>query len=126
MNQYKRKREPVASHNADPPASETARPVQEKVDIALTLSAKEANSVAVGGTFNGWQSARHPLSKGFDGVWRTRLSLAPGRYEYRFVVDGKWIEDPLAKESVRNPYGGNNSVLVVEVPSVKSAYAGAW
>jgi 1,4-alpha-glucan branching enzyme len=102
------------------------RYAEEKVETELKLSAKDAGSVAVGGTFNGWQPALSPLVRGSDGVWRTRLSLAPGRYEYRFVVDGKWIDDPLAKDSVPNPYGGRNSVLSVEAPSAKSAYAGAW
>jgi len=37
----------------------------------------------------------------------------PGRYEYLFVVDGQWLPDPNAKESVANPFGGRNSVLRV-------------
>jgi hypothetical protein len=39
--------------------------------------------------------------------------LAPGTYEYCLVVDGQWIPDPLARESVPNPFGGRNSVLNV-------------
>lgn len=99
---------------------------QDKVETELKLSAKDARSVTVGGTFNGWQPALNPLSIGPDGIWRTRLPLAPGRYEYRFVVDGRWIEDPLATESVPNPYGGSNSVLSVGSAPAKPAYAGAW
>jgi hypothetical protein len=29
------------------------------------------------------------------------------------VVDGHWMTDPLATESVPNPFGGKNSVLKV-------------
>ena len=39
--------------------------------------------------------------------------LPPGNYEYCFVVDGEWIPDPLARESVPNPFGGRNSILNV-------------
>ena len=38
---------------------------------------------------------------------------APGTYEYCLVVDGQWMPDPLAKESVANPFGGRNSILHV-------------
>jgi hypothetical protein len=31
--------------------------------------------------------------------------LPSGRYEYRFVVDGQWTDDPAAGETVMNPYG---------------------
>jgi hypothetical protein len=39
--------------------------------------------------------------------------LAPGTYEYCLVVDGQWMPDPLARETVPNPFGGRNSVLKV-------------
>jgi hypothetical protein len=41
------------------------------------------------------------------------LAVEAGRYEYMFVVDGQWLPDPNAKESVQNPFGGKNSLLVV-------------
>jgi hypothetical protein len=39
--------------------------------------------------------------------------LTPGTYEYCLVVDGQWMPDPLARETVPNPFGGRNSVLNV-------------
>jgi hypothetical protein len=39
--------------------------------------------------------------------------LRSGQYEYRFVVDGEWCEDPQATQRVANPHGGFNSVLTV-------------
>ena len=48
-----------------------------------------------------------------EGRWVKELALPPGDYEYRFVVDGAWIPDPLAKETVPNPFGEMNSVLKV-------------
>ena len=49
-----------------------------------------------------------------DATWAIDLELKPGRQEYRFVVDGQWQEDPDAAEQVDNPFGGKNSVLVIE------------
>jgi hypothetical protein len=48
-----------------------------------------------------------------DGEWIAEVDLKPGAYEYRFVVDGQWIEDPAAREQRTNPYGGCNSVVRV-------------
>ena len=39
--------------------------------------------------------------------------MALGTYEYCLVVDGQWMPDPLARETVSNPFGGRNSVLTV-------------
>ena len=48
-----------------------------------------------------------------DGHWVKELTLPLGRYEYRFVVSGEWMDDPNAKEVVPNPHGGINAVLIV-------------
>ena len=48
-----------------------------------------------------------------DGRWLKQLVLAPGVYEYRLVVDGEWMPDPLASETAPNPFGETNSVLRV-------------
>lgn len=81
--------------------------------VTFTLEAPQANAVAVAGTFNDWDATRTPLTKGKNAKWQAKLSLPPGRHEYRFVVDGQWISDPTAKESAANPHGSDNSVVVV-------------
>jgi hypothetical protein len=48
-----------------------------------------------------------------DGRWVKELVLPPGAYQYRLVVDGEWMADPLAKETMPNPFGGMNSVVKV-------------
>jgi len=48
-----------------------------------------------------------------DGRWLKELILTPGVYEYRLVVDGEWMSDPRARETVTNPFGESNSVLRV-------------
>lgn len=69
------------------------------------------------GTFNDWRPETTPMVCLGNGRWRKELILPPDSYEYCLVVDGEWIPDPLAKETVRNPYGGMNAVLRVAAPS---------
>jgi 1,4-alpha-glucan branching enzyme len=81
--------------------------------VEFTLDAPQAKTVCLAGSFNNWDATKTPMRKGGSGTWTTRLSLASGRHEYRFVSDGNWISDPNAKESVPNPHGGANSVVAV-------------
>ena len=81
--------------------------------IEFRFDAPQAQTVGLAGSFNNWDATKTPMRKSGSGTWTTRLSLAPGRHEYRFVVDGNWISDPNAKESVANPHGEANSVVVV-------------
>ena len=92
------------------PQEKTKETKQKPVEFAL--NAPQANSVVVAGSFNNWDPKKTAMQR--DGEkWKTKIPLAPGRYEYRFVVDGQWITDPNCKETVRNDYGSTNSVLVV-------------
>ena len=81
----------------------------------LTFCAPEAKAVQVAGTFNGWRPEANPMQHQGAGEWVVRLMLKSGRYEYRFVVDGVWVDDPQSDTGVANPYGGTNSVLTVEL-----------
>jgi hypothetical protein len=53
------------------------------------------------------------MRKDSSGAWKVTVWLPPGRYEYRFVVDGQWHSDPKAKETVNNSFGSTNSVVMV-------------
>ncbi len=72
-----------------------------------------ATTVCVAGTFNQWQPAAMTLQPIGGGHWLKDTVLAPGRYEYCLVVDGIWMSDPSATDSVPNPFSGRNSVLEV-------------
>jgi len=80
--------------------------------VSLTLVKPEARQVLVAGSFNDWKPELTPLAPAGDGRWVGDLTVPPGRHEYLFVVDGQWVTDPNAKETVANPFGGKNSVLV--------------
>jgi 1,4-alpha-glucan branching enzyme len=90
----------------------------------------EGGSVNLAGEFNGWNTSADPMKKQADGSWTLTKKLEPGRYMYKFVVDGtNWKEDPTAKETTDDGYGGKNSVVVVggaaaaAAPAVKAAPA---
>jgi 1,4-alpha-glucan branching enzyme len=69
--------------------------------------------VALAGTFNDWNPAQGALKRNGGGNWELFVSLPPGRHEYRFVVDGQWVDDPNAQEFVANTHGSCNAVVVV-------------
>lgn len=74
-----------------------------------------AQKVALGGTFNGWEPSKTPLKSDGKGKWRVDLELEPGRYEYRFWVDGDWQNDQRSSvECVPNPFGSWNCVIQVQ------------
>ena len=103
---------PGALKGAAPPEPATVRGTHGVDAVPLKLVAPAARQVYVAGSFNNWHAAALPL-KASGGEWIGELKLAPGRYEYLFVVDGKWLPDPSAPEKVPNPFGGYNSLLSV-------------
>ena len=88
-------------------------PNTQLVPVHFEFTHPTAISVCVAGTFNHWQPEAKTLHSSGVGHWWKETSLAPGDYEYCLVVDGKWIPDPSARESVANPFGGRNSILKV-------------
>jgi 1,4-alpha-glucan branching enzyme len=90
------------------------REVGEPREADFELDAPFAGEVFLAGDFNDWSPTENPMAKGDDGIWRTTLTLIPGTYEYKFVVDGEWIEDPENPDFLPDPYGGKNSVITVE------------
>ncbi len=86
---------------------------QEKKKVDFELFAPEAQKVTLAGDFNQWKPEATPLEKKENGKWKVTLNLAPGRYEYRFLVDGDWQNDPQSGECVPNAFGSWNSVLEV-------------
>jgi 1,4-alpha-glucan branching enzyme len=92
-----------------------------KTRVVFTLEAPEAQQVHVTGSFCDWETNSCALKKGRTSVWRTTLSLPPGRHEYRFLVDGEWRDDPNCTERVPNPFGTENCVLHVLRESTQAA-----
>ncbi len=81
--------------------------------IEFRLFAPEAHEVCLAGDFSAWQPEECRMRRFKDGTWKKMLKLKPGRYEYRFVVDGQWWTDPENPQRQDNPFGQQNSVLLV-------------
>lgn len=69
----------------------------------------KAGSVYLSGTFNNWSTMQNPMQKTENG-WETSIKLHAGEYQYKFIVDGKWITDPANKQRVPDGRAGFNSV----------------
>jgi 1,4-alpha-glucan branching enzyme len=99
------------SRKARPQRSRKEKPKEHVVHFQLANPS--ARRVCVAGTFNNWQAQAGVMARGSDGVWARDFKLKPGTYEYRLVVDGKWMPDPQADHSVVNGFGERNSLLTV-------------
>ncbi len=74
-----------------------------------------AQRVAVAGDFNSWNLYKNLMQKNPSGIWEATVNLAPGRYQYKIVINDKeWLMDPKAQAQVPNRYGSTNSVLEVK------------
>ncbi len=88
--------------------------------VKIVCHAPDAQSVCVAGTFNNWQPDATPMPRAENGDWTISLSLSPGRYEYKFIVDGQWCCEPARGDSavespgcVANEFGTSNRTLEV-------------
>jgi hypothetical protein len=84
-----------------------------KVTFVFPICQCCAKRVSLSGDFNGWSPDATHMKRYDDGHWETTVELTPGRYEYKFVRDGEWMPDLLARENVWNRHGTLNSVIEV-------------
>ncbi len=77
------------------------------------LSAPQAKRVSVVGNFNNWDTKSNLAKKDSRGNWMVKLNLKPGKYEYKFFVDGQWVNDPGCKSTVPNSFGSHNSTVEI-------------
>ena len=81
-------------------------------EVVFTIYCPNASVVQLAGSFNNWQPQEMKATTKKD-YRQAKLVLEPGRYAYRFVVDGKWQQDYCNSNTEHNPYGEVNSVVVV-------------
>ena len=72
-----------------------------------------ARNVIVSGTFNRWDTNGFKMKK-TDNGWMVTLQLRPNLYQYKFIVDGMWIEDPNNPSKIENEFHGFNSLIDVQ------------
>ena len=89
-------------------------PVGTQQMTKLLFVAPSASQVHIVGDFNDWDSEASPLQRMDQGVWTITIPLAPGRYQYTFVVDGtSWVADPGAPRTLEDDFGRPNSIITV-------------
>jgi chromosome partitioning protein len=99
--------------SADDDEVEPSAPALTAEGVMFSIEAFDAEQVHLAGDFNDWSldgSEMEPIG----GVWKKVVKLPPGRYRYRYVIDGHWKSDPLNAEVEPSPYGGDDSILVVD------------
>ena len=115
----------VAAAPAAKPAAAPAASAPASTDGVTFRYSGAGNTVNVASEFNNWSTSADAMTKQADGTWALTKKLAAGRYAYKFVVDGSnWKEDPAAKETVDDSYGGKNAIVVVSGASGASGASG--
>lgn len=83
-------------------------------EVMFSVFAPEAKEVHLVGDFNGWKADNRSLMRHEDGTWRKNIKLSGGKYRYRFVVDGNWVEDANNPSKELNPFGTMDSLIEIE------------
>jgi len=125
-------RTPVPPASDAPTPLRSASPTRERsgglrAGVARLFGARETSTgvlfvhpaparadVRVSGDFNAWAAEGRPLrynpeTSAHEGI----VQIPPGRCEYRLIIDGRWTPDPYNPTRTSNPFGGENSVVVV-------------
>ena len=101
--------QPTVTASAPRPEAKKAGPKTQRV--TFSVRAEVGSKVFLAGCFNDWNPMAKEMSdKKSEGVYTATLSLAPGDYQYKFVVDGTWCADPECADWVQNDLGTLNSV----------------
>jgi enterochelin esterase-like enzyme len=87
-------------------------PVPGTGNTTFTLQGHtDAQVVAIYGSFNDWIQTKNYCAKESD-RWVCRIDLAPGKYTYKFLVDGVGLNDPANTATEDDGSGQMNSVII--------------
>ena len=81
--------------------------------VTFRLKTPKASQVFLVGDFNGWDKRANPMEKIRYGSWETTLILPIGKYQFKFMVDGKWRESLEGELTEPNKYGTLNNIVIV-------------
>jgi chromosome partitioning protein len=94
-------------------AKEKVKEPMEK-EVAFIIEAPEDAGVQIAGDFNNWVPESLDLTHSHGRpVWQKAIRLSPGLYQYKYLVDGRWVSDPSNKKAADNLLGSTNSVINV-------------
>jgi len=110
------RRETAKRAKAAAPAVAKKAPAKPKTErVVLTVQADPGSTVYLAGSFNNWDPRALPMQdKDGNGFYSVSVTLAPGLYEYKFVINDIWTLDPDPdRDWTQNGLGTLNSVLRV-------------
>jgi 1,4-alpha-glucan branching enzyme len=90
-----------------------ARLVKSK-PTEFKIHAPGAKKVSLAGSFNSWNTKKLSAKKDTQGNWKVNVDLKPGKYEYKFIIDGTWTNDPRCTYCIPNNFGTHNCVVEVK------------
>jgi len=79
--------------------------------VIFSVEAPQAKEVFLAGDFSNWNPKAHPMKKNANGEWKKVLMLSPKTYEYKFLIDGEWKDDPRNDQRCLNSFGTINNIL---------------
>lgn len=86
-----------------------------RIVFSLRFKPGEVRSAGIAGIFNRWSTGSAPLRYNiFSGAWEARLRLPDGRYEYKYILDGRWALDSANPLSTPDAFSGANSVVYIK------------
>ena len=87
----------------------------ELKSVTFTVHAEAGQQVRLAGCFTDWETkAKKMTFKKRNGVYSATVKLAPGEYQYTFIIGDKWGADDQNTEFVPNDKGTFNSKIVVK------------
>jgi 1,4-alpha-glucan branching enzyme len=94
-------------------SAEAKTPAKKR--IRFEVDAGIGKTVSIAGSFNEWDpTVKYLQDKDGNGIYVGYLMLAPGIYEYKFIIDGEWHLDDKNANFAPNDFGTLNSVLIVK------------
>ena len=101
----------MATKKRPEPKRTTAPGAPKAKSVTFKIHAEAGSEVFVAGDFNKWNPTATELTENNDtGDYSVAVSLLPGSYEYKFVINGTWSADPANPDWVKNSVGTLNSV----------------
>ena len=76
--------------------------------VSFAVRAQQAQQGFVAGDFTNWKPVAMHRKAG--GGFEMTLPVSPGVYQYKFLLDGRWVVDPDNSSFAISPIGTINSV----------------
>jgi chromosome partitioning protein len=91
------------------PSPDAQAPRKTKEGVLFSCFAPGARTVQLAGDFNRWKPEKEPLfNLSGRGLWQKSVPLQPGQYQYKYVIDGNWVLDPVNTKTIPGPLGPNS------------------